>query len=611
MKKMFYAFICFMFVLSACNKEESVINENPTPSEKGDGIYFYGVKVPENPGGISTKGVAQNNKLWHPTSTIKIKFLDNPDPAYVQIVQDCTAEWAQHISVKFEFVTTGRADVRLQFDGPTKYVTWSYTGTDCKFVNNQALATANFDMWDYKSDAVRRGDALRVLGQVLGLEFEHRHLEFDPQWRGTSDSNKEARVASYWANNIDDMDIDWDELKEYVFDPLEAASITQTAAYDPNSIMVWPFPTTVLLNTTTTTGNFTLSATDIEFIKTLYPKQQELIVTMKTTKQNVSMFISSTSDFDIDWGDGNRETITSVGNISHIYTNSGEHTIQMYGYDDAISQFWCTSCELSMIDVSKNTHLEYLTLNINNLQALDISKNTRLTTLSCMVNYLTSLDVSKNTELDFLACGGNLIESLDVTNNTKLATLSCYENKVSALDLSNNSFLGALLCYKNELSELDVRPCPGLVQLECGRNSLDELDVSGNIELIRLLCEDNMISELDISNLVDLQELNCCKNLLDTLDISANLELITLLCYKNQLNGLSISNNSKLARLCFHSNPFMANQNMVTNIANSLPDRTGAGAGLIYTERDPSYLSWISTICSGKNWQTMANALYY
>ena len=82
-----------------------------------------------------------------------------------------------------------------------------------------------------------------------------------------------------------------------------------------------------------------------------------------------------------------------------------------------------------------------------NLSAIDVTKNTALKRLVLDGNKLTSLDVTKNTALEELFVADNSISSLDVTKNTKLNTLIVMENELSSLDLSKNS----------KLMELDVR----------------------------------------------------------------------------------------------------------------------------------------------------------
>ena len=105
---------------------------------------------------------------------------------------------------------------------------------------------------------------------------------------------------------------------------------------------------------------------------------------------------------------------------------------------------------------------------------------TNLTELSCYYNQLTSLDVSNNTQLDFLHCGLNQLTLLDLSNNTLLDRLNCHSNQLTALDVSNNTRLLELRCSGNQLTSLDVSNNTQLVRLDCWYNQLTALDVSNN-----------------------------------------------------------------------------------------------------------------------------------
>ncbi|MBF0976254.1 MAG: T9SS type A sorting domain-containing protein [Bacteroidetes bacterium] len=87
-----------------------------------------------------------------------------------------------------------------------------------------------------------------------------------------------------------------------------------------------------------------------------------------------------------------------------------------------------------------------------NLTALDVSHNTQLEWLNCGNNRLTTLDVSHNTQLTGLYCSLNQLYSLDVSKNTQLTDLSCYDNNLTSLDVSKNTQLTGLYCHGNNLS---------------------------------------------------------------------------------------------------------------------------------------------------------------
>ena len=149
---------------------------------------------------------------------------------------------------------------------------------------------------------------------------------------------------------------------------------------------------------------------------------------------------------------------------------AGSTTMKVYG---DITAFRCyqNKANLTALDVSNNTQLEYLDCSENRLSSLDVSKNTQLTLLNCSSNTLSSLDVSKNTQLDMLDCSSNTLSSLDVSQNTQLTGLWCFSNTLSSLDVSKNTQLTRLFCNNNNLSNLDISHNTQLTGLFCHGNN--------------------------------------------------------------------------------------------------------------------------------------------
>ena len=125
---------------------------------------------------------------------------------------------------------------------------------------------------------------------------------------------------------------------------------------------------------------------------------------------------------------------------------------------------------------------------------------------------LTALDPSHNTQLEYLYCSSNRLTSLDVSQNTLLKNLGCPLNSLSSLDVSKNTLLTELNCWVNNLSNLDVSHNTQLTYLDCSSNPLNSLDVSHNTQLTQLRCQDNGLSSLDVSHNTQLKWLYCSGN---------------------------------------------------------------------------------------------------
>lgn len=227
------------------------------------------------------------------------------------------------------------------------------------------------------------------------------------------------------------------------------------------------------------------------------------------------------------------ETITKIV-VSGPYTTSGTLTsLKGIEYFSALKELYCDNNQITALDVSKNTQLEYLDCFKNNLTALDVSNNTQLITLRCGNNKLTSLDVSKSTQLASLTCYENNLTALDVSKNTQLQLLNCRDTQLTVLDVSKNTQLTELNCAANNLTALDISRNTHLGLLSCGDNNLTALDVSKSTQLTGLYCESNNLSVLDVSRNTQLTELYCYENQLTVLDISKNTSLKEFMCNDN------------------------------------------------------------------------------
>jgi len=207
--------------------------------------------------------------------------------------------------------------------------------------------------------------------------------------------------------------------------------------------------------------------------------------TAKSVGQKIGLLIDAAeADRANVWIDLNNNGVKDAGEeVTEFYSDIeytlGSQTVTIYG---KVTRLFCKENQLTSLDVSKNTALEWLDCFDNPLASLDVSNNTELNILTCCYNQLTSLDVSNNIALSSLDCGFNQLTSLDVSNNANLWSLSCSENKLTSLNVSNNTKLASLLCYRNQLTALEV---------------------SNNTKLEYLWCDDNKISGGNMTALVN------------------------------------------------------------------------------------------------------------
>ena len=143
-----------------------------------------------------------------------------------------------------------------------------------------------------------------------------------------------------------------------------------------------------------------------------------------------------------------------IGNYNLISNLTG---IEDFSSLEYLSLLYQGGVQISNLDVSQNTALEYLVCESHQLTNLDVSQNTALEFLYCGSNQLTNLDVSQNTALENLYCWGNQLTNLDVSQNTSLIELSCSNNQISSLDLSGCASLSSVYCNSNNLTCLNLK----------------------------------------------------------------------------------------------------------------------------------------------------------
>lgn len=402
---------------------------------------YYGVKTSKE---NNLKGVAQKDNLWYNGTTLTVSFLNDPY-GKSSFIKDVVKDLEEYVNIKFDFVNSNEdAIIRVGFDwNDSRWVTWSYTGSNAKYVRDKNEATVNFGSWDVLDSDMQRGDVLRAFCQVLGLELEHRHLNFDAGFTN--------RVQSYWEGEIND--IPWSELQEYVFTPLDTRNIIQTEEYDPLSIMIWPFDRRVALNTSRD-WNLDLSNTDKEFLKQLYPKDpNEITDIINIDRANmasasyIQINIKTLDQITVDWSDGIIDTINASNEIQYIRHSSESRILntKIRGTKESVTYLSLDNQIITAIDVKNCLNLEYLSVSYNRyLTSLDISKNSNLWNLGFAETKISSIDISNCPALTHISAQSAPISSINTKNNLELLYLMLTSTNVSSVDLSNNPKLRTL-----------------------------------------------------------------------------------------------------------------------------------------------------------------------
>lgn len=216
---------------------------------------------------------------------------------------------------------------------------------------------------------------------------------------------------------------------------------------------------------------------------------------------------------------------------------------------------------------------------------------TSLNKLHCQNNQLVNLNVRKLTSLVELKCTGNgRLTELDVTQNTSLRVLDINLTKIERLDISQNKRLLELSCVRTPIAELDVRANTNLSLLACGATNIQSLDLSRNLSLNRLLVQGSKLKQLNLQYNTKLAQMYCTASPdLDTICVPsvasalANAEFVkdtTAIWSETCVQPLATTSQEKAADYLLYPNPtkgllFLADGIQTAHIYNGVGELLG------------------------------------
>ena len=192
---------------------------------------------------------------------LTVGFMDNP-PADLRkrIIQHMNA-WSKTAHVQFVESATDPV-VRIAREGGANGGYWSYIGTDVKLIprNQQTMNLEAFTMQTPESEFVRV--VRHETGHTMGFPHEHMRKQLvakiDPQ-----------KAIQFFGRTQG-----WSppEVRAQVLTPLEERSIRGTVLADPNSIMCYQLPGSIMKDGKPIVGGKDIDESDFRFAALLYPK---------------------------------------------------------------------------------------------------------------------------------------------------------------------------------------------------------------------------------------------------------------------------------------------------------------------------------------------------
>ena len=247
------------------------------------------------------RAISLIGKQWPNGSTLSIRFLDGTAEQQ-DMVREIAPEWTEHANLSFEFTDDPTAIIRVTFDETDG--AWSYVGTDNLSIPLHA-ATLNLGWQD-------EGVILHEFGHMIGLSHEHQNPVGGIQWNEDKVIRDLGGPPNHWTP---------DQVRHNILDKYNVDQIHGTA-FDPDSIMLYAFPSSWTLDGFSTEENEKLSDLDKAFVQAsvMYPRD-------RTGSGPVELDIANLKSADIGQPG-------EVDNYSFEVSETGPHIIQTLGSTD-------------------------------------------------------------------------------------------------------------------------------------------------------------------------------------------------------------------------------------------------------------------------------------
>ncbi len=190
---------------------------------------------------------------------LTVGFLDNPPSDLRSRILSHMNAWNQWANVQF-VETSSDPQVRISRTAGDGY--WSYLGVDVLSIAADQ-PTMNLDSFSMQTlDSEFHRVIRHETGHTLGFPHEHTRSQIVAK----IDRNKAIayfEATQHWSQQ---------EVIDQVLTPLNSSALIETAQADPQSIMCYWLPATIMTDGVAIPGGTDIDATDAQFAASVYPK---------------------------------------------------------------------------------------------------------------------------------------------------------------------------------------------------------------------------------------------------------------------------------------------------------------------------------------------------
>jgi predicted cupin superfamily sugar epimerase len=386
---------------------------------------------------------AVTTKYWGANGVnLTVSFLDNPPADLRARILSHMNAWAAFCNAHF-VETTGTGQVRISRTPNDGY--WSYLGTDILHIaaNKPTMNLQSFSMSTPDSEFFRV--VRHETGHTLGFPHEHRRKEI-------VDRIDPAAAKAYFLKYDG-----WSEQTtiEQVLTPIDQSALLATAHADPQSIMCYGLPASIMKDHVPVAGGADIDAQDAQFAATVYPIPNPA----QTSKNSPALaaFNNRLWDCFVANNSSNSVLICSSANGATWTDNTRLNQAAQGGTAPALAAF---NGQLWACFVANNSSNDILICSSPN--GLAWSNNTRLNqagkgnsspALAIFNGRLWVAFIANNNSNDVLVCSS--ADGHTWTNNTRVGqaarggtspTLAVFNNQLWVAFIANNNSNDVLIC---------------------------------------------------------------------------------------------------------------------------------------------------------------------